>query len=178
MEEEWGEEESEQVSLSLLQQSPFRTENFYIIGVNANTSPSTIPAFTPALRSGKCYARKAPSLGEFQEQPQEEKLKILRSSGDTRRRRTYASCGPFNSKNPFLWLATPQPVFRFDFVCFAKIIFVFFLCFESCLLQDDGNVYESLEFRTAELFVFMSWMLWSARICVQVHLWTSIVVRA
>lgn len=31
-----------------------------------------------------------------------------------------------------------------------------FLCFESCLLQDDGNVYESLEFRTAELFVFMS----------------------
>lgn len=122
-----GEEESEQVSLSLLQQSPFRTENFYIIGENANTSPSTIPAFTPALRSGKCCAPKAPSVNEFQEQPEEEKLKILRSSGDTRRRRTYASCGPFNSKNPFLWLATPQPVFRFDFVCFAKIIFVFFV---------------------------------------------------
>lgn len=97
-----GEEESEQASLSLLQQSPFRAENFYITGENANTSPSTIPAFTPAPGSGKCCAPEAPSVDEFQEQPEEEKLKTLRSSGDTRRRRTYTSCGPFNSKNPFL----------------------------------------------------------------------------
>lgn len=122
-----GEEESEQVSLSLLQQSPFRTENFYIIGENANTSPSTIPAFTPAPGSGKCWAPKAPSVDEFQEQPEEEKLKILRSSGDTRRRRTYVSCGPFNSKNPFCDSRRRSRFSGSISSALQKIIFVFFV---------------------------------------------------
>lgn len=121
-----GKRESEQVSLSLLQQSPFRTENFYIIGENANTSPSTIPAFTPAHGSGKSWTPETPSVDEFQEQPEEEKLKILRSSGDTRRRRTYVSCGPFNSKNPFCDWRRRSRFSGSISSALQKIIFVFF----------------------------------------------------
>ena len=126
---EWrGEEESEQVSLSLLQQSPFRTENFYITGESENTSVTlTIPAFTPAPGSGKCCALEVPSVDQFQQQPEEEKLKILRSSGDTRRRRTYVSCGPRNPKNPFCDWRRRSRFSTLIFVCFAKIPSCFFV---------------------------------------------------